>query len=492
MYNSYQGLSGFDLSRTDDLSTLWEELDLKGLVDANAANVTLISEQAKQQRTKAKKSGFQSLADVYKAPAFETLRKRYHTTPRPPSFCTPEFIEKLADPVKGRHKNVDLVRGPDNQHEYVLSPSKDTEIRSSSFNLKAKKSSAPSFFLTGEEEYDNNEDSDVSLERRLNKEGASAMKPVQKKNLKIKPSIAVNLRQQPPAGLLKTKNTKTNAALFREKYLPPPGKPSKIKSKKPASKSWKSAAGKSGNVKRDIKSKYLNPEWTLRPEESKPRAPKKRVELPSRLQSVAVPAVKTRAKTKEPAAKQVPCHISRKMDRSNQDISDAVDSMLRSKSSADIRRMKPSMQPAHSSTSIKPLDELPKKPSSTSNILDKGNPRNSITKLPKVVLSPIKPMKPKEPDVSDVIEANYKKMKKQFGIDPSRPISASSRAKIDENISAAIKKAETINPGGVSNTGAAASNPSFLLNQYAKKLSAQFSRIDENKAKYKALAEDLE
>jgi hypothetical protein len=90
------------------------------------------------------------------------------------------------------------------------------------------------------------------------------------------------------------------------------------------------------------------------------------------------------------------------------------------------------------------------------------------------------------------------KMKKQFRLD-SRPISASGKAKIDQDITAAIKKAETLAAGTTVRTtgssgGATSSvnNSLHLLNQYAKKLSTQFSIIDESKAKYQALADDLE
>ena len=143
------------LDKNEDLTTLWSDLDLQGLLASSAKNVNSYAEQARKLRKPKKsfstgldenkfKSGYKRLDEIQSSSGFKVLMGRYSAAPKPARFCHPENIKKLADPVVGRYRGIDK-----DATGYVCSPTKENIP-----NAKLKKS-APSFFLTGEEEMDN-------------------------------------------------------------------------------------------------------------------------------------------------------------------------------------------------------------------------------------------------------------------------------------------------------------------------------------------------
>jgi len=438
----YGGSGSHYDSKTDELSTLWEELDLKGLLVSSAKNIPATNRQEKLNNVRSKivSPGPKRLDKIYKESSFETLMNRYKTTPRPITYITESTIEKLADPIKGRHR--DVQQDNDVRNSYVQSPISKGNPRPS-----LRKPSAPSFFLTAEEEID---DSSNSEKRKV-----CCGRPLVKK-----------VQNFPKVNNVKTRNTKANRSMFVDKYLSARNgqQPISIIEAKP--NGWKSSLEMSKKMA-NVKSKYLKPaakpEWSLRPPQGKggPDLPKPAVPRPT-------------------AKKTVPIPLSRKFEKRV-----PVDQPLRSKSSADVRsRLFPS-----NGSSVKMVTS--RKPSPTSKLFDLDNPRRHAPK-PQVVLSPIKPLKPRELDVNEKIDISYKRLQKHLGLGGgdrvSKAKSPSSRPDIDTEVLTILKRAEAAATGKIASQE---NNAAFLLGNHARKLSNHFSELNDWKSKYQALSDDF-
>lgn len=144
-------------SQHEELTDLWNELDLKGLLSESATAVNnLCVKDTKPKNKMFSRPASNSLESIYKKDSFKVIMSRYKTAPKPPRYLTEKKIEHLADPIQGKFKGIS--KSPiQAKNEYVLSPSKITsklKNRISIENLNDKKQTkdtGTSFFLTGED-----------------------------------------------------------------------------------------------------------------------------------------------------------------------------------------------------------------------------------------------------------------------------------------------------------------------------------------------------
>jgi hypothetical protein len=461
-------------SQHEELTDLWNELDLKGLLLESATAVNnLCVKDTKPKNKIFSKPASNSLESIYKKDSFKVLMSRYKTAPKPPRYLTEKKIEHLADPIQGKFKGIS--KSPiQAKNDYVLSPSKITsklKNRISIENLNDKKQTkdlGTSFFLTGEDEHDLSSIEDEPITFEL-----PAKNNKQKQN-SFKFSNQYNS--------CKTKNTKTNRSLFVDNYLRTKNNPVRTNfklNKKP------SKLGKS-NIS-NVKSKYLNlssrPDWSLRPQQA---------------DSNVLPKIsKTKPSLPVHQAKKDKKHS--KISKLNKSItSNLKNSNLRSKSSADIIR--PNRPPEN--IDLKDISKSYKKPSSTSSLFNKSkeNFANKILKAP-TVLTPIKPVKAKEPDISNTIYSDYKQLQQKLGVgnNPSNKAAnkvrnstlPENRPMIDNEIKAVLRKAQNLAEKNDSSCHRE-NNISVTLGAHAKKLSFQFSELDQLTSNYKKLTEDIE
>lgn len=147
---------------------------------------------------------------------------------------------------------------------------------------------------------------------------------------------------------------------------------------------------------------------------------------------------------------------------------------LRSKSSADMR-------PA----TLKETGSALQKPMSTSNL---SSGRRLTSFRPPMAQLPIKAVLPKPIDASDKVNTNYISNKKKLGIlveKKGKPV----RETLDADVNLALERALEI---ANQSTSTADNNAAMLLGIHAKKISSQLSSIDDWKAKYRALQDDVE
>jgi hypothetical protein len=441
----------------------------------------------KRQASKQKPpSGHKRLDEIYRGSSFKVLMQRYNSAPKPARFCSDTTIHKLSDPVRGRYRGVELAA-----EGYIVSPLKESPRK-----VNTKKN-APSFFLTGEDDDNDLEPEDADADqgeyvepRRLNvsrhtnvhvkdvsknRLSESVLKNKKKKE-NVKPRNNMFEENERNRLLQGVRNSKTNRSLFKDKYLS-----TRTQNNHGASSGYgQPHVFKAPN--KWIPGKHLKkpklearPEWTLRPPQPKASTSAKLLKpvLPQVARKVPAKAVKAQAASTSKAP-------------------------LRSKSSADVR---PGPASTIGSSGGEDSSLLSRKPSSTSNLDGTGKRRSSIFSKSATVLSPIKPIPPKVPDITDKIEARYQKLKKTVGLvtsDKSKKGTAGnspetdprmSRVDADANVRAALSRAmaSTLDRASVQENSAA-----LMLGTHAKKISNQFSQIDDWKEKYRTLAEEVE
>ena len=490
------------LSLDNDLNTLWQELDLKGLLNTSAEAITLQKKAGKLSSSagigKKKRKTPTALEKVYQKPEFKAIVDRYKTAPKKSGHIPPtnKRIDNLADPIRGRYSGVEKAIGSD---DYVISPTKyNVQARNQLQKTKNKKSTAPSFFLTGEDDIDQDDEDEMELNtshRNINQNRSIQLVNGKASNKGLSSNLVSKIRNsaktfeenEKKRMYRLNKNTKVNRSKFVDKYLSTKetkkAKSNGVRGRSSGygqtSKSKKSAAVSVGNKsKTNVQRK---PDWSLRPPMSKADA-KLLQPLPALSKARVV-------KQKETSLVR---NISRNIRKKEP---------LRSKSSADMRRdeTKENRNPA-------PLggNGLRKKPSSTSSlsmrssqgpggrVLGESNNSEKSSRLqrglpskPATVLSPIKPIPPRPKTPVDKIDEVSRDLKKRVGLtkkktEPLKKVEI--KDSIDTDVKAALSRAEDLSQ---KNTAESLDNgATAAFGRKVKTISSRLSEVDDMKFKH--------
>ena len=498
--------NGASMSMDNDLNTLWQELDLKGLLNTHQSAIThqnyTGTSSSSSGMIKKKRKPPTALEKVYEKPSFKMIMDRYKSAPKRSGHApTNRRIDNLADPIRGRYKGIEKAK---DSGEYIVSPTKeDIEVQNRQHRIK-KNNKSTSFFLTGEDEMDQEDDDEEDFElnptplRDRSKRPSNLMDSKTAKRgvssdliHKIRNSAKTFEENEKKRMLRLSKNTKANRSLFVDKYLSTKdakkGRTTGARGKSSGygqtfkSSSKKSALASSAKSKTNTKKK---PDWSLRPPLSKADA-KLLNPLPSLTTKKRVINDKNASLTR---------NISKNMKKKEP---------LRSKSSADMRRnaMKENKNPDSLGRS-----ELRKKPSSSASSLVRENTRlqakvfgesNGSDKLsrlhrglsskPATVLSPIKPLPPRPKTPVDKVNEVYKDLKKRVGLtNAKKPANTNTlgnvevKESIDMDVKTALSRAEDLSHKNTRSVD----NATIIFGQKAKNISSRLDAVTNMKASY--------
>merc|ERR1711991_107621 len=93
-----------------------------------------------------------AIEKIYEKPSFKAIVDRYKTAPKKSGHAPPtnKRINSLADPIRGRYRGIEK---SEDTGDYIVSPTKKN-FQQQGMVKRSNKSSVPSFFLTGEDDMD--------------------------------------------------------------------------------------------------------------------------------------------------------------------------------------------------------------------------------------------------------------------------------------------------------------------------------------------------
>lgn len=124
----------------DNLSEIWNELDLGGLLK-NPQVINKKTNNGQQVDPLLKHD------NKWMKPNYSVLKNRYNSLPTEPKFIQKKSLDRLADPLRGKFSNYDKILGNDFRNEENVNSNSVNRI-----NQDVKQSKTSGFFLTGDDE----------------------------------------------------------------------------------------------------------------------------------------------------------------------------------------------------------------------------------------------------------------------------------------------------------------------------------------------------